>query len=113
MQEVVDFILMGIKAGYEILDNFSITVYGFTFTMWDFLCVMFVLSCAVPFVVAPRSSGGIPNLAFGRGNSERVNEDVNWVAPSQRSLVLNHNGEAHPNSFGKSHFNKGVNLSKK
>ncbi len=44
MQEVIDLILIGIKGGYEILNNFEMTVYGFTFSMWDFLTVLFVLS---------------------------------------------------------------------
>ncbi len=75
MQEVIDLILIGIKGGYEILNNFEMTVYGFTFSMWDFLTVLFVLSLILPLFVAPNSSGGIPNLAFGGGVSER-NERV-------------------------------------
>lgn len=76
MQEVIDFILTVIKGGYEILNNFSITVYGFTFSMWDFLLALFVLSCIAPLVVAPNSSGGIPNLiSIGRGASERIKQN--------------------------------------
>ncbi len=75
MQEVIDFILMGIKGGYEILKDFDITVYGFTFSMWDFLVALFILSCIVPFCVSPDSSGSFSNLiSLGRGSSER-NDD--------------------------------------
>lgn len=73
MQEVIDFILMGIKGGYEILTDFDITVYGFTFSMWDFLVALFILSCIVPFCVSPDSSGSFINIArsFSRNSSER------------------------------------------
>lgn len=63
MQEVIDLILMGIKGGYDILNDFSITVYEFTFSMWDFLCALFILSCVVPLVVSPDSSGSFVNVS--------------------------------------------------
>lgn len=78
MQEVIDFILMGIKGGYEILKDFDITVYGFTFSMWDFLVALFILSCIVPFCVSPDSTGSFSNLiSLGRGSSERTPNPIN------------------------------------
>lgn len=71
MQEVIDLILIGIKGCYEILNNFEITVYGFTFSMWDFLTVLFVLSLILPLFVAPRSSGSI---AGGISTAKRISE---------------------------------------
>lgn len=76
MQEVIDFILMGIKGGYEILKNFDITVYGFTFSLWDFFVALFILSCIVPFCVSPDSTGSFSNLiSVGRGASERIKQN--------------------------------------
>lgn len=62
MQDVIDLILFGFKSCYKILCDFSITAYGFTFSMWDFLCVIFVISVALPLFFAPRSSGGVHEL---------------------------------------------------
>lgn len=85
MQQVVDFILMGIKDGYDILNDFSITVYGFTFSMWDFLCALFILSCVVPLVVSPSSSGSFINVSRSIfRNSERNSKEKSDQKNSKR-----------------------------
>lgn len=72
MTEVFDLIFQGITAGYNMLNGFAINVYGFSFSLWDFLLSLFVLSFVVPLVVAPSHTGSFSNMArwFTR-NSER------------------------------------------
>lgn len=72
MQEVFELILFGIKSGYDMLKGFNISAWGFSFSLWDFLLALFVLSFIVPIVVAPDHSGAIFNISrwFTR-NSER------------------------------------------
>lgn len=74
MTAVFDLIFQGITAGYNMLNGFAINVYGFSFSLWDFLIMLFVLSFVVPLVVAPSHSGNFAILSrwFAR-NSERNN----------------------------------------
>lgn len=74
MQEVFELIFTGIKSGYEILKGFNISAWGFSFSLWDFLLTLFILSFIVPLVVSPDHSGSFINVSrwFSR-NSERNN----------------------------------------
>lgn len=72
MQEVFELIFTGIKAGYDILKGFNISAYGFSFSLWDFLTSLFILSFIVPLVVAPVFSGSFANFSRSfRSHSER------------------------------------------
>lgn len=76
MQEVFDLIFTGIKAGYDILKGFNISAYGFSFSLWDFLLTLFILSFVVPLVVAPSFSGSFSNFSRSfRSRSERNDKD--------------------------------------
>lgn len=73
MTEVLELIFNGIIGGYHILKNdFVISAWGFSFSLWDFLLTLFILSFLVPLVVAPDRTGSFSNLSrwFTR-NSER------------------------------------------
>lgn len=63
MTDVFDLIFQGISAGYNMLNGFVISAYGFSFSLWDFLVTLFVLSMIVPLVVAPAHSGNFSNVA--------------------------------------------------
>lgn len=79
MTDVFELIFQGISAGYTMLNNFAISAYGFTFSLWDFLVTLFVLSMIVPLVVAPSHSGTFSNLAnwISRRGSERNDKGDN------------------------------------
>lgn len=73
MTEVFELIFDGIISGYHILKNdFVISAWGFSFSLWDFLLTLFILSFIVPLVVAPDHTGSFFNITrwFSR-NSER------------------------------------------
>lgn len=75
MEQVFNLIFTGLKSCYTILKGFNISAYGFSFSLWDFLLTLFVLSFLVPLVVAPDFSGSFSN--FSRGISERINSSKN------------------------------------
>lgn len=70
MTDVFNLIFQGIEGGYNILKGFNISAYGFSFSLWDFLVALFVLSFIVPLVVAPDHTGSFSNIVHwvsGRG----------------------------------------------
>ena len=77
MQEVFELIFTGIKGGYDILKGFNISAYGFSFSLWDFLLALFLLSFIVPLVVAPDSSGSFSNLTHGIFRISERNDRAN------------------------------------
>lgn len=84
MQEVFELIFTGIKDGYYILKGFNISAYGFSFSLWDFLVTLFLLSFIVPLVVAPNFSGSFANFSRSfRSHSER-NDSKNSESNSKK-----------------------------
>lgn len=74
MTAVFDLIFQGITAGYNMLNGFAINVYGFSFSLWDFLIMLFVLSFVVPLVVAPDHSGSFSNISHQLYRSSERND---------------------------------------
>lgn len=58
MESVFNLILNGFVHVYTILNDFVISAYGFSFSMWDLFIAFFVLAGIVPILVAPSSAMG-------------------------------------------------------
>lgn len=77
MQEVFELIFQGIQFGFDMLKGFSISAWGFSFSLWDILLAIFVLSFFIPLVVAPDHSGSFLNISrwFTRSSERNSKKD--------------------------------------
>lgn len=69
MEQVFNLIFNGFAYIYDILNKFTFSAYGFSFSMWDFFVSMFILSLIVPLVTPPA-------LFLGANLFEKVSERV-------------------------------------
>lgn len=78
MTEIFDLFFYAIKTMYHVLsEQYILTVYGFTFSLWDFLFTIFILSALVPLVSYNIGGSGVSGLVgyIFKSQSERIKNE--------------------------------------
>lgn len=78
MTEIFDLFFYALKTIYQVLsEKFILNVYGFSFSLWDFLLTIFILSALVPLVSHNIGGSGVSDLVghVFQSQSERIRNE--------------------------------------
>lgn len=75
---IFDLLFYAVKSIYHVLsEQYILTVYNFSFSLWDFLVTLFILSALVPLVSFNIGGSGVSDIVgyIFRSESERIRNE--------------------------------------
>lgn len=87
---IFDLLFYALKSIYIVLsEKYILTIYGFTFSLWDFLVTLFILSALVPLVSYSIGGSGVSDMVgyIFRSESERIRNERKLAEQRQEERI--------------------------